>query len=188
MTLENIVKRAKRLVIPSIAAALISYSAPISDSQNARNSHGPSYSSRAGMSHSRRAELKRQLAPGIITPGMTTTASYYGRGSRRDPKPALHLRRLDDTYGNSVWDYFCAMPNRKGGLIGKKVRVDIPSKRKSVVLVVADDGPDQRVHPNRKIDISHHAAGYLGFRRDGLAKVRISFVPKYEKIGPAEYR
>jgi len=137
-----------------------------------------------------------------------TNASWYGTGRRGDPKPTFYLSKLDDfTYrGENIWDYFCAMPatggNRHGtityidkhgeqrtaavpnGMIGEKVLVRVPSTGKSAVLVVADTGPDQRVHPDRKIDISAHAAGQLGFRGDGVARVEIFRMPRSYPVGP----
>ncbi len=160
MKLESVLERARNSVIPSVAVAILAYSQPV------LNSYTKKYTEK---------------------PDLVTIASYYGKGTKRDPKPHRNLSRLDDTYGASVWNYFCAMPNRHGELIGKKVRVNVPSKKRSAILVVADNGPNQKIHPDRRIDISYHAAGYLGFRREGVARVEVEFVQKNEKIGPAEY-
>ncbi len=94
-------------------------------------------------------------------------ASYYGKGTRGDPKPSRALRKFDDVYGPKAWSYFCAMPDTK--IRGRLVLTVNKKNRKAAVVVVADYGPNQRVHPERKIDNSDHVAGDLGYREDGLA-------------------
>lgn len=58
---------------------------------------------------------------------------------------------------------------------GTKVRVTNLSNGRSVVLTINDRGPKLK---SREIDVSRRAAGQLGFRRKGKARVRI------ETIGP----
>ncbi len=107
-------------------------------------------------------------------------ASFYGRGSRRDPKPRT-LRKLDDRYGDAVWEWFCAMPD--SSLYGKPVLVVNRNNGKAAVVAVADFGPDQRVHPDRKIDNSYYVAGELGYRRDGIAPAEIYVLQGRARLG-----
>ena len=58
---------------------------------------------------------------------------------------------------------------------GTKVKVTNLSNGRSVVLTINDRGPKLK---SREIDVSRRAAGQLGFRRAGTARVRI------ETIGP----
>ncbi len=53
------------------------------------------------------------------------------------------------------------------------VRVTNLANRRSVIVRINDRGP---YHRNREIDLSGRAAELLGFRDDGLARVRVEFV------------
>ena len=70
---------------------------------------------------------------------------------------------------------------RHGGMIaahrtlpfGSRVHVTNLGNGRSIVLVVVDRGPFIR---NRIIDVSTRAADALGFRRQGIARVRVELV------------
>ncbi len=53
------------------------------------------------------------------------------------------------------------------------VRVTNVANRRSIIVRVNDRGP---YHGNRVIDLSHKAATLLGFRDNGLARVRVEYV------------
>jgi len=56
---------------------------------------------------------------------------------------------------------------------GTKVRVTNLENGRSVVLRINDRGPYAK---RRIIDVSRHAAEHLGFRKTGLAKVRVEVI------------
>ena len=113
-------------------------------------------------------------------------ASFYGSGTRSDPKPSRNLRALDDIYGKDVWNYFCAMPDTS--LRGTTVLVVNELNKKAAILVVADYGPNQRSHPDRVIDVSDYSArrGGLDFHANGLTPVSVYIFERDEKpkLGP----
>ncbi|MBI5347306.1 MAG: hypothetical protein HZB66_01710 [Candidatus Aenigmarchaeota archaeon] len=111
-------------------------------------------------------------------------ASYYGKGTRSDPKPISALRRFDDFYGSRAWNYFCAMPDTK--IRGRPVLTVNRKNGMAAVVVVADYGPNQRVHPERKIDNSDHVAKELEYKRDGVVPSKNYVIKGKIPLGPIE--
>ena len=68
--------------------------------------------------------------------------------------------------------------------LGSLVRVTDLQNHKSVVLRVNDRGP---VPPSRVIDLSYAAAGQLGMRHKGLARVRISLIQSGAELARVYY-
>jgi rare lipoprotein A len=68
--------------------------------------------------------------------------------------------------------------------LGSLVRVTNLQNHKSVVLRVNDRGP---VPTNRVIDLSYAAAGKLGMRQKGLARVRISLLQSGGELAKVSY-
>lgn len=68
--------------------------------------------------------------------------------------------------------------------LGSLVRVTNLQNHKSVVLRVNDRGP---VPANRVIDLSYAAAGQLGMREKGLARVRIELIQSGAELAKVSY-
>lgn len=68
--------------------------------------------------------------------------------------------------------------------LGSLVRVTNLQNHKSVVLRVNDRGP---VPKARVIDLSYAAAGQLGMRKQGLARVRISLIQSGTEVAKVSY-
>lgn len=68
--------------------------------------------------------------------------------------------------------------------LGSLVRVTNLQNHKSVVLRVNDRGP---VPPSRVIDLSYAAAGKLGMREKGLARVRIVLLQSGAELAKVSY-
>ncbi len=58
------------------------------------------------------------------------------------------------------------------------VRVTNLENRKSIILLVNDRGPFVK---NREIDVSEKSAKLLGFRKNGVAKVKVTYLPSHTK-------
>src|SRR5262249_1057966 len=65
------------------------------------------------------------------------------------------------------------------------VRVTNLNNRRSVIVRINDRGP---YHRNREIDLSGRAAELLGFRGDGIARVRVEYVGQAPMEGSADRR
>jgi rare lipoprotein A len=68
--------------------------------------------------------------------------------------------------------------------LGSLVRVTDLQNHKSVVLRVNDRGP---LPENRVIDLSYAAAGKLGMRQKGLARVRIDLIESGAELAKVSY-
>jgi rare lipoprotein A len=68
--------------------------------------------------------------------------------------------------------------------LGSLVRVTDLQNHKTVVLRVNDRGP---VPKNRVIDLSYAAAGKLGMRNKGLARVRIDLIQSGRELAKVSY-
>lgn len=68
--------------------------------------------------------------------------------------------------------------------LGSLVRVTNLRNHKSVVLRVNDRGP---VPKSRVIDLSYAAAGELGMRKKGLARVRINLIQSGSEVAKVSY-
>ncbi|HXW19975.1 MAG TPA: septal ring lytic transglycosylase RlpA family protein [Roseiarcus sp.] len=93
----------------------------------------------------------------------------------------LSLASLLPAQAQSVGEASYYRPSRAGELVaahrtlpfGARVRVTNLANGRVATLIVVDRGPFIR---NRIIDVSTNAADVLGFRRAGIAKVRIEIV------------
>lgn len=68
--------------------------------------------------------------------------------------------------------------------LGSLIRVTNLQNHKSVVLRVNDRGP---VPKTRVVDLSYAAAGQLGMRQKGLARVRIDLIQKGGELAKVSY-
>lgn len=68
--------------------------------------------------------------------------------------------------------------------LGSVVRVTNLRNHKSVVLRVNDRGP---LPKNRVIDLSYAAAGQLGMRKKGIARVRINLIQSGSELAKVSY-
>jgi rare lipoprotein A len=59
---------------------------------------------------------------------------------------------------------------------GTLVRVTNLDNGRSAIVTIVDRGP---FAPGRIIDVSTYAAGVLGFRREGVAHVRLETLPRH---------
>ena len=89
-------------------------------------------------------------------------ASWYGR--RFQGQPTASGEPFDRTL------LTCAHPTLP---IGSVVKVTNLANHRSIMVRVNDRGP---IVPGRIVDLSYAAAHALGFRRDGLARVRLERV------------
>jgi rare lipoprotein A len=97
--------------------------------------------------------------PGYVAEGL---ASWYGDDfhGRRTANGEIY-----DMEGLSAAHPTLPMPSY--------VRVTNLGNRRSIILRVNDRGP---YHPNRVVDVSKRAAHMLGFRGNGVARVRVEYV------------
>jgi rare lipoprotein A len=94
---------------------------------------------------------------------------------------SLLLATVLPSQAQSVGEASYYRPSGGGGLVaahrtfpfGARVRVTNLANGRTATLIVVDRGPFIR---NRIIDVSTNAADVLGFRRAGLAKVRLELV------------
>ena len=100
-------------------------------------------------------------------------ASWYG--------PKFQGRETADGQTFNMHDLTCAHRTLP---LGSLVRVTNLQNHKSVVLRVNDRGP---VPTTRVIDLSYAAAGQLGMRNKGLARVRISLIQNGAEVAKVSY-
>ncbi len=103
-------------------------------------------------------------------------ASWYGPGFHG--KPTSTGRRFDK---NKLTAAHRTLP------LPSVVIVENLSNGRKVKLLVNDRGPFARTD-RRIIDVSQKAAEILGFRKKGLAKVRVTCLPKESQLAAVQYK
>ena len=103
----------------------------------------------------------------------TGIASWYG--------PKFQGRETASGHTFNMHDLTCAHRTLP---LGSLVRVTNLQNHKSIVLRVNDRGP---APTTRVIDLSYAAAGQLGMRNKGLARVRISLIQNGAEVAKVSY-
>lgn len=94
------------------------------------------------------------------TVNLNARASWYG--------PGFHGRK---TANGEIFNRHALTAAHKTLKLGSRVLVENIENGMKIVLRINDRGP---YHGNRALDVSERAATALGFRDDGLARIKLS--------------
>ena len=99
-------------------------------------------------------------------------ASWYGSGAGARSKSNFHGKKTANGDKFNKHMLTCAHPRLP---LPSLVKVTNLKNNKSVILMVNDRGPFKT---SRIIDVSEKAATILGFKSQGVAKVKVQYLPK----------
>jgi len=102
--------------------------------------------------------LPQETVPAQV---VTMNASYYGGGDGFDGRPMANGERFDAN--NPMVAAHKSLP------FGTKIKLTNPQNGESQLVVVKDRGPYE---PGRQLDVSKAAASNLGFKEQGVAKLK----------------
>lgn len=117
--------------------------------------------------------------PPAISSRTPAVCSFYGGPKWNGKETASSGRK---SVPSKFWVFDDTQPTCAHWTLPLGTKVKFQYGDKSIVLMVTDRGPHPRL--KRDFDLTASAAGYLGFRDAGLAKVRVEQVSPGTKLGP----